>query len=254
MHLVAPDLLQEAQGLSIVPCAVGITLGLALWLFGWRMHRFWLVLTATLSAGIFGLQFGPSQGVQPLVAGLLLGIAAGALVLDVIRVIAFAAGAVTFALLAQQFIPAWKEPFVFCFLGGFLGLVLLRYWMMALFSFIGAVLVLHSGLCLVDTLGKMDSVAWSQKKRLMLDVIAGVSTAVGFMIQFYLDRKRKKKGRKDKGNVVDLDSAILLDEPKPRRNWWKLWKWWKRGKRGKRADFEIPDVEEKAPKKKKKAA
>ena len=58
MHLVAPDILAEGHGLSSALSAAGLVLGLLLWLFGWRAHRFWIVLIATVSAGISGLYSG----------------------------------------------------------------------------------------------------------------------------------------------------------------------------------------------------
>src|SRR5262249_60727682 len=77
MHLVDPDILADAQGLSPAVCVVGMVLGVALWLFGGRGHRFWLVLLITLAAGVYGLSVAEAYAVQPLVAGVLLGVAAG---------------------------------------------------------------------------------------------------------------------------------------------------------------------------------
>jgi hypothetical protein len=69
MQLLAPDILAEARGLSVVICAWGVFLGLLLWLMGWRWHRFWIVLLATSVGGVFGLSAGPVYGVQPLAPG-----------------------------------------------------------------------------------------------------------------------------------------------------------------------------------------
>ena len=55
MQLVAPDILADACGLSVGLIIIGIILGLALWLFGWSCHRFWIVLITTVLAGIYGL-------------------------------------------------------------------------------------------------------------------------------------------------------------------------------------------------------
>ena len=50
MQLIEPDILAEASGLSVGISACGLLLGLAVWLTGWRRHRFWVVLTITLVA------------------------------------------------------------------------------------------------------------------------------------------------------------------------------------------------------------
>src|SRR5438034_242014 len=92
MQLIAPDILQEAQGLSPAVSGTALFVGLVLWLTGWSWHRFWVVLSATAGAGLFGLLSSPYYKVQPLVAGLLLAVAAGVLALTLVRVLAFLTG------------------------------------------------------------------------------------------------------------------------------------------------------------------
>ncbi len=51
MNLIEPEVLADLSGLSIGLCVVGLLLGLALWLLGWRRHRFWVVLGITFLGG-----------------------------------------------------------------------------------------------------------------------------------------------------------------------------------------------------------
>ena len=74
------------KALSVGLCATGLVVGLALWLFGWWSHRFWVVLTTTVLAGVFGLYEAAMFRTHPLVAALLLAVAAGLLALALIRV------------------------------------------------------------------------------------------------------------------------------------------------------------------------
>ena len=76
MQLVAPDILVDARGMGAAIYISGLVLGLALWLFGWWGHRFWIVLCATVVAGVYGLSSARATGMQPFVAGLLLALAA----------------------------------------------------------------------------------------------------------------------------------------------------------------------------------
>src|SRR5437588_12030549 len=92
MQMLAPDILSEARGLSVAVSGTGLAVGLALWLLGGRGHRFWVVLVTTVAAGVIGLQSGAAYGVQPMVAGLLAAVAAGAMALALMRVVAFVAG------------------------------------------------------------------------------------------------------------------------------------------------------------------
>jgi len=192
MHLVDPDILAEAQGLSPAVCVGGIALGMVLWLFGGRGHRFWLVLLITLAAGIYGLTVAEAYAVQPLVGGLLLAIAAGALALSLMRVLAFVGGGVAACLAAERGMSGWDEPFVFFFVGGFLGLFLLRFWMMALTSLAGTLLATYSGLWLLDSLDKLDAVALSQDKPMLLNWACGGAALIGLLFQLGLERRRKK--------------------------------------------------------------
>src|SRR5947209_7576181 len=70
MDLIASDILEISRGLSPLFLGALFALGLFLWLFGGRTHRFWLVLLTTVLTGLYGLCHGRDFGMQPLVAGL----------------------------------------------------------------------------------------------------------------------------------------------------------------------------------------
>jgi hypothetical protein len=198
MHLLAPDILAEARGLSPAISGAGLAVGLALWVLGWRGHRFWIVLATTVGAGLFALTTGPVTGVQPLVVALLLAVSAGVLALPLSRVIAFSAGGLAVWLLVHASVPSLDEPLI-CFLaGGLLGMVLFRFWTMALTSFAGTLLMGYCGLCLADWLGKLDSVDWSTRHHALLNWSCGGVAAVGWLIQFLLERWRVRKKQQKK--------------------------------------------------------
>src|SRR5262249_5345663 len=134
MQLVAPEILADGKGMSLAASGAGLALGGFVWLLGGWSHRFWLVPLTTLASGAYGLSIGEAFGVQPLVAALLLAVAAGALSLSLVRLAAFLTGGVAACVLAERVTPGWNEPFVFFFVGGFLGLFLFRFWMMVLSS------------------------------------------------------------------------------------------------------------------------
>src|SRR5207244_2392923 len=169
----APDILEAAQGLSVTLSIVVLGLGFLIWLLGWRGHRFWIVLAATAGAGILGLSPGPVSRVPPLVAGLLLAVAAGALALALVRVVAFAAGGFATWSLLHAFLPGWDEPLVCFLLGGLTALLLFRAWTMALSSLIGTLLMAYSGLCLAYRIGNVDVVALAQNRTVLLNWVCG---------------------------------------------------------------------------------
>ena len=151
MHLLAPDILDVAKDLPVAVMASALGVGLLLVVTGWAWHRFWIVLVTTVVAGVTGLNIGPSYGMKPLVAGLLLAIAGGQLALALVRVVVFAAVGIAAAMIVHSFAPAnWDIP-LGCFLaGGLLGLLLFRLWTMVLTSFAGSVLMGYAILCLLD--------------------------------------------------------------------------------------------------------
>src|SRR5687768_9380123 len=185
MYLVAPEILEDGRGLSLDLCIAGIVIGLFLWMWGWWSYRFLLVLTTTTLAGLLGLAYGKSHGIHPMVAGLVFAGAAGYLALSLARLFAFLGGGLSACLLMAVLIPRWEEPLL-CFLaGGFAGLVLVRYWMMAVTSLVGTLLTAYSTLWLLDRLNKIDAVAWTQGRLAGLNWAVLGATAVGFLIQFY---------------------------------------------------------------------
>src|ERR1700738_1495210 len=95
MTLVSPDILAEAQELSLLVLITTWLIGFLLWLLGGWGHRFCIVLLTTLFGGISGLYLGPPFGMQPLVAGLMMAVAAGALALALVRVGVFFLSGVT---------------------------------------------------------------------------------------------------------------------------------------------------------------
>src|SRR5262245_43255415 len=116
MHLLDPEVLDLTRQLSPAILVTAGLLGLFLWLFGAYSHRFWLAASVTVAAGVAGLYVGPGFGVQPLVAALLLALAAGVLCLALARIALFVAGGLAALMLVRWMSVGWNE-FV-CFLVG----------------------------------------------------------------------------------------------------------------------------------------
>jgi hypothetical protein len=226
MQLIEPDLLADASGLAPGLSACGIVLGLALWLSGWRRHRFWVVLALTLAGGIYGLNEGASLHAQPVVAGILLAAAAGLLALSLARLIAFSAAGLAALLAVQSLVPTWDQPLVSFVSGGLLGVLLFRLWIMALTSLVGSLLMTYSGLCLAERLAKLNPVGVAEKHRILLNWICGGLAVAGLGLQLLLNRKKPGNPRgksKDKGRRLDSKTSPgeTEDEPAARkRSWW----------------------------------
>jgi hypothetical protein len=230
MHLVAPDILAEARGLSLAASGTAVVVGLLLWLFGAWGHRFWLVLATTLAAGVLGLSHGPDFGVQRLVAGLMLGVTAGVLALSLVRLLAFVAGGLAGLLTAQALAPAWEEAFVAFFASGLLGLLLFRLWMRLLTSLAGTLLTVHGGILLADRLGKIHAVEWTTRRQTLLDWAAAGAVLLGVLAQWLLERRRARLKREQ-----EEEQQRRQEEERARRSRKRSWWGWGPPKKYRRA-------------------
>jgi hypothetical protein len=211
MQLLAPDILAAGHGLSVALGVVGLLLGLALWLLGWWQHRFWIVLGTTLCGGVWGLSHGTLTGLQPLVVGLLLAVAAGALAIHLSRVLAFVSGGLSFWLAVHLLVPSWEEPVVCLLVGGLLALVLFRSWTMLLTSLAGTLLMGYSILLLLDRVGKINAAEWAERHAAVLDWSCAGVAVTGWVIQFLAERHRLLRERarqeKERADKVDRQKA-----------------------------------------------
>jgi MFS family permease len=212
MQLLAPDILAEARGLPVTVSGAGVVLGAALWLTGWRLHRFWIVLFLTLCAGVTGLLSGSAPGAQPLVSAVLLAIAAGALALYLSRVLAFAAGGLALWVVVHAAVPSWDQPLVCFIAGGLVALLLFRTCIMALSSLAGALLMVYSGFCLLDRLGKLDAVAWTGKGLPWMNWACVALALVGWLVQLLAERRRSAREEKVKAEEKQIITAAREKE------------------------------------------
>ncbi|MBX9626103.1 MAG: hypothetical protein K2X82_20060 [Gemmataceae bacterium] len=216
MNLIAPDVLAEARGLSGAALGSAVALGLGLWLFGWRWHRFWVVAGVTLAAGLIGLSAGRPGGGQVVAVGVLVAVAAGVMALELARVLAFLAGGAGAWLAAQWVLPPAAELWAAFLCGGLLGVLLFRLWLMLLTSFLGVLIAGHAAVLLL----KPDPAAWAGQNATLLNGGVVGATVLGVVFQALTapkpagrdDESEEKKGGKK-------ERAEEGDEDKPARGW-----------------------------------
>src|SRR5262249_30386208 len=103
MLFVAPDILAEVARMSGGAVGLGFGCGLLLWTGGWMKGTFWFSLFACVGFGLYGLYLGRVSGTHPLVTGLLLGLSAGILSMELGRLVAFVSGGLVVAVAMQTF-------------------------------------------------------------------------------------------------------------------------------------------------------
>ena len=214
MQLVLPDILDEVRGFSPLFSCLAVILGLLLWLLGWRGHRFWIVLIATIVAGVAGLLYsGPAHTTQPIVAGLLLAMSAGVMALALVRLIAFAAGGAAAFLAVHALAPQWQQPLLSFLAGGLFSLVLFRLWTIAVTSAAGTLLLAYSSLCLLNAFGKVDVVALAERRVTAINCICGGVALLGLIAQLVLDRLRSRRPSPERSEKPPA-------QPPAPRHWW----------------------------------
>ncbi len=222
MVLVAADILDEVRQLPLFLLAIGLTLGVLLWLYGGRGHRFWLVLAMTTAGGVFGLHFGAAYSLQPLVAGLLLAVTAGALALALARVILFIAGGAACVWLARTIAPSWDEPALSFLVGGLMGVLLYKVWVTALTSLAGTLLIAYSILGLLGRFGVDGLTSWAQQQVPLLNWICAAATVLGLLTQFLVERRRRRRIRQKAADEKEAEETArnYQPPPPPPRPWW----------------------------------
>ena len=214
MRLLAPDLLELTCELSPAIDGVAILVGLFLWLFGARSHRFWLSLAMTLAAGVCGLYLGGDAGVQPLVAGLLLALAAGVMALALARLVLFFAGGLAGLIIAQQGGEGWNAFAMFLF-GGLSGVLFYRVWIMVVSCLAGTLLSAYGLLSLLDRLGRLEAVELAERHGPLLNWLLALVAVVGLLIQVLLERRWGDRGE-GKGKSDGFTFRALLPFKKDR--------------------------------------
>lgn len=223
MQLIAPDILVEGRGLTGAMAGTILVLGLALWLFGWRWHRFWVVSGITLTAGIIGLNAGQAAGGQVLAVGLLLAVAAGMMALELARVIAFLAGGVGAWFAAQWVLPQAQELWAVFLSGGLFGLLLYRVWTMLLTSLVGTLLAAHSGLILLEPTFKTDISDWAARNVVALNGAVVAFAVLGLLLQVAASPDPAEASEKKEKKKKEKPPEPKPEPPKPTADevWWK---------------------------------
>jgi hypothetical protein len=122
--------------------------------------------------------------------------------------------------------PTWDEPIAVFLVGGLVGVFLYRFWIVTFSSLIGALLMVYSALALFDQLNMVDSVAWTRKNGPLLNWGLAALIVMGILVQFLLDRRRKRKPKEaaePEPVVVAPPLPPAKPAPKGLRAWGEKW-------------------------------
>lgn len=224
MQLIVPDILAEARGLTTAMSGTLCALGIALWLFGWRWHRFWIVAGITLAAGLLGLNAGRAAGgTQIMALGILIAVAAGMMALELAKVFAFVAGGCGAWLAVQWVFPQAQELWAVFLSGGLFGLLLYRLWTMLLTSLAGVLVASHAALLLLEAPMGFNAVAWVTANQAALNGVAVGLVVLGILLQAIAAPDEDAKEEAVEEHPPEMHPVAHQPAPaaKPSRPWWR---------------------------------
>jgi hypothetical protein len=226
MQLIVPDILSEARGLTTAMSGTLCALGIALWLFGWRWHRFWIVAGITLAAGLLGLNAGRAAGgTQIMALGILIAVAAGMMALELAKVFAFVAGGCGAWLAVQWVFPQAQELWAVFLSGGLFGLLLYRLWTMLLTSLAGVLVASHSAILLLEAPMGFNAVAWVSANQSALNGVAVGLVVLGILLQAIAAPDEEVKEEAAEPEIHPHEAPTLAHPhppvPKKASSWWR---------------------------------
>jgi len=225
MQLIVPDILTEARGLTAAMSGTLCALGIALWLFGWRWHRFWIVAGITLAAGLLGLNAGRAAGgTQIMALGILIAVAAGMMALELAKVFAFVAGGCGAWLAVQWVFPQAQELWAVFLSGGLFGLLLYRLWTMLLTSLAGVLVASHAALLLLEAPLGFNAVAWVSANQSALNGVAVGLIVLGILLQAIAAPDEEAKEEAVEEHPPGMHPVAHQSVPAAkaqRRPWWR---------------------------------
>jgi hypothetical protein len=209
-HVISPEVLSEAKGLSVGATGFFLFVGLMLWGFGWRWHKFWTAFTITLLAGLLGLTFGRAAGLPLLAVALGVAVVCGVLAMELAKILAFLTGGVAAWLGAQVVLPQAQELWAAFLFGGLIGVLLHQFWTMLATSFVGTVLVGHTVLLFLDQLGLVKDAEFAGQYAAAINGWAAVSTIVGVVVQAKTAKKDPAKVEETATEETDAKEPVKL--------------------------------------------
>jgi len=216
-HVISPEVLAESRGLSIGATAFFLFVGFMLWGFGWRWHKFWVVFTITVVAGLLGISYGRAVGVQALVLGVLIATSAGLMAIELAKIFAFMTGGLAAWLGAQVLLQQGQELWAAFLCGGIVGVLLSKLWTMLATSFVGTVLCGHTLLIFLEVAKVIKMAEFAEKYGAAINAWAIASTVIGVLVQSKTAKKDQSKDEKgEKPAEAEAEKPTEPAKPKVR--------------------------------------
>lgn len=218
--VIQTEVLAAARGMSSALLGTLATVGLALWLFGWRWHRLWITAAAGLASATVAWHWSETWTSTPrVVSAVVLALAAAGIAVELVRVAVFLVGAFLTFWLIQAAAGQFHDVWLLCPLGGLLALLLFRYGWMLFTSVVGTLVTVHALLLLAENVGGMDAQVWATKYAQPLTIALGVWVLLGFILQVWMDRLATQKPQEEPPSTTHV--SVLIPVEQQSTSFWK---------------------------------
>ncbi len=112
-------------------------------------------------------------------------------------------------------VPRWDEPLACFVVGGVLGIVFFKFWVQAIASLTGTLLVSYSGLGLLARLARVDVISWAEKNGPLLNWGILSVAVLGILVQVLVQKRGLWPMSKAKGKPAAKPEAKPAAPPPP---------------------------------------
>lgn len=221
--IINGEVLQAARGMSVAMLSTWLVVGLALWLFGWRWHRFWITCTAALAAAAITWYWGSNwTRTPPLIAAIVSAAAIAAIAVELARLIVFGLGGATLLYLTSQLLPDFRDIWLTFPLGGLAAVLLFRIGWTLVTSFLGTWITIHALMLIIESNSTFDAVQWTSDNFVPIHVGISIWIIIGIICQILIDPKSNKPEAAEANETTHV-SVLIPVENQHSDSWWKRW-------------------------------
>jgi hypothetical protein len=221
--MINVEVLQAARGMSVAMLSTWLALGLAVWLFGWRWHRFWITSAAVIAAAAITWQCGNIwTQTPPVIAVIVVALAAAVVAVELARLVVFVLGGAILLYLTSQHLPEFHDTWLAFPLGGLVAVLLFRLGWIIITSLLGTLIATHAILLLVEPIATFDSVQWSRDNSLSIHIGMCIWIIVGITGQIWMNRRVDRLESSESYEATHIPVLIPVQNH-PSSSLWNKW-------------------------------
>jgi hypothetical protein len=221
--LINHEVIEAARGMSVALLGTLVTTGIALWLFGWHWHRFWITISFSLTGALVAWSLCDTWTSTPrVVCAVIVGLTIASVAVELSRLLVFLAGIWAVYWLIQPLAGQFHDLWLLCPLGGLLAIGLFRYGWMLGTSIVGTLVAAHAALLLIETGTSATALPWVVANSQLCTIALGLWVVLGFVMQLWIDRQstQTRLDSQEPAQPTHLSVLIPVEQQHKHLRWW----------------------------------